>query len=125
MSTQAEKVLVPALVGLEVSDAHELAFEARVVVVSADPDVPLPVAGTVVAQAPSAGTRVAPAHPVVVAVDTGAAVGAVAAAASSPPPRPDRATRRAPRHRPEPHPVAGGPVMVEHVAGVGDDDISG
>lgn len=71
MSTQEEKVLVPALVGLEVSDAHELAFEARVVVVSADPDVPLPVAGTVVAQAPSAGTRVAPAHPVVVAVDTG------------------------------------------------------
>jgi beta-lactam-binding protein with PASTA domain len=71
VSTQEEKVLVPALVGLEVSDAHELAFEARVVVVSADPDVPLPVAGTVVAQAPSAGTRVAPAHPVVVAVDTG------------------------------------------------------
>jgi beta-lactam-binding protein with PASTA domain len=71
VSDPEEKVLVPALVGLEVSDAHELAFEARVVVVTADPDEPLPVTGTVVAQTPSAGTRVAPAHPVAIAVDTG------------------------------------------------------
>lgn len=69
MSDQEEKVLVPALVGLEVSDAHELAFEARVVVVAADPDKPLPVTGIVTAQAPSAGTRVAPAHAVAIAVD--------------------------------------------------------
>ncbi|WP_345602379.1 PASTA domain-containing protein [Pseudonocardia adelaidensis] len=71
MSGQEEKVLVPALVGLEVSDAHELAFEARVVVVTADPDEPLPLTGTVVAQTPGAGTRVDPAHPVAIAVEAG------------------------------------------------------
>jgi hypothetical protein len=71
VSDQEEKVLVPALVGLQVSEAHELAFEARVVVVAADPDEPLPVTGTVIAQAPGAGTRVAPAHPVAIAVETG------------------------------------------------------
>ncbi|MGH3585840.1 MAG: hypothetical protein ACRDQ0_05915 [Pseudonocardia sp.] len=70
MSDQ-EKVLVPALVGLEVGDAHELAFTARVVVVAPDPAVPLPTAGVVTAQQPSAGTRVEPAHPIVVAVDPG------------------------------------------------------
>lgn len=62
---------MPALVGLEVGEAHELAFEARVVIVTADPDEPLPVTGTVVAQTPSAGTRVAPAAPVAIAVDKG------------------------------------------------------
>jgi beta-lactam-binding protein with PASTA domain len=66
-----EKVLVPALVGLEVGDAHQLAFEARVVVVGPDPATPLPVAGVVIAQEPTAGTRVEPAHQVVIAVDTG------------------------------------------------------
>jgi hypothetical protein len=66
-----EKVLVPALVGLEVGDAHELAFSARVVAVAADPTVPLPVAGIVTAQEPSAGTRVDPADPVVIAVSSG------------------------------------------------------
>jgi hypothetical protein len=71
VSDPEEKVLVPALVGLEVSDAHALAFEARVVVVTADPDEPLPVTGVVTAQTPSAGTRVAPAHPVAIAVDNG------------------------------------------------------
>jgi beta-lactam-binding protein with PASTA domain len=71
VSEPEEKVLVPALVGLDVSDAHELAFEARVVVVTADPDEPLPVTGTVIAQTPSAGTRVPPAAPVAIAVDKG------------------------------------------------------
>ncbi|TWF79216.1 PASTA domain-containing protein [Pseudonocardia hierapolitana] len=71
MSEREDKVLVPALVGLDVSDAHELAFEARVVVVAADPDEPLPATGVIIAQAPAAGTRVAPAHPVAVAVETG------------------------------------------------------
>jgi beta-lactam-binding protein with PASTA domain len=66
-----EKVLVPALVGLEVGDAHQLAFEARVVVVGPDPATPLPVAGVVTAQQPGAGTRVEPAHQVVVMVDPG------------------------------------------------------
>ena len=78
MSGQEEKVLVPALVGLEVSAAHELAFEARVVVVAADPDDPLPATGVVTAQAPAAGTRVNP-------------------AAGSPHPRQGRATRTARR----------------------------
>jgi hypothetical protein len=66
-----EKVLVPALVGLEVGDAHELAFSARVVAVAADPAIPLPVAGIVTAQEPGAGTRVDPADPVVIAVSSG------------------------------------------------------
>jgi beta-lactam-binding protein with PASTA domain len=90
VSGQEEKVLVPALVGLEVSDAHELAFEARVVVVTADPDEPLPLRGTVVAQTPSAGTRVAPAHPVAIAVDTGGGGGGGGGGRrlSTPPPGP-------------------------------------
>ena len=71
MSVLEEKVLVPALVGLEVTDALELAFEARVAVVTADPDEPIPVTGTVIAQTPDAGTRVAPADPVAIAVDAG------------------------------------------------------
>jgi beta-lactam-binding protein with PASTA domain len=84
-----EKVLVPALVGLEVSDAHELAFEARVVLVTADPDEPLPVMGTVIAQTPSAGTRVAPAQPVAIAVDTGGGGGGGGGRKlSTPPPSP-------------------------------------
>ncbi|HYH30618.1 MAG TPA: PASTA domain-containing protein [Pseudonocardia sp.] len=66
-----EKVLVPALIGLEVGDAHELAFAARVVAVAADPATPLPTAGVVTAQEPSAGTRVDPAHAVAIAVDPG------------------------------------------------------
>ena len=70
MSAQ-EKVLVPALVGLEVSDAHEVAFAARVVAVAVDPAAPLPVAGVVTAQAPSAGTRVEPGASVEIAVESG------------------------------------------------------
>jgi hypothetical protein len=66
-----EKVLVPALVGLEVGDAHELAFAARVVAVTADPATPLPAAGVVTAQEPGAGTRVDPAATVAIAVDAG------------------------------------------------------
>lgn len=69
MSAHEEKVLVPALVGLEVGDAHELAFEARVVAVAADPAEPLPATGVVTAQAPGAGTRVDPAAAVAIAVD--------------------------------------------------------
>jgi beta-lactam-binding protein with PASTA domain len=84
-----EKVLVPALVGLELSDAHELAFEARVVLVAADPDEPLPLTGTVVAQAPRAGTRVAPAHAVAIAVETaGGGGGGGGRRLTTPPPGP-------------------------------------
>jgi beta-lactam-binding protein with PASTA domain len=86
---QEEKVLVPALVGLEVSDAHELAFEARVVVVAADPDEPLPAAGIVTAQAPTAGTRVDPAAAVAVAVDAqGGGGGGGGRRLKTPPPGP-------------------------------------
>jgi hypothetical protein len=70
-----EKVLVPALVGLEVGDAHELAFAARVVAVAADPASPLPTAGVVTAQEPGAGTRVAPADAIAITVDPGPAGG--------------------------------------------------
>lgn len=89
MSGQEQKVLVPALVGLDVSDAHELAFEARVVVVAADPDEPLPLTGTVVAQSPIAGTRVEPAHPVVIAVESrGGGGGGGGRRLTTPPPGP-------------------------------------
>lgn len=86
MSGQEEKVLVPALVGLEVSAAHELAFEARVVVVAADPDDPLPTTGVVTAQAPTAGTRVHPAAAVAVAVDPGGGGGGGGGRRLTPPP---------------------------------------
>lgn len=64
-----EEVLVPALVGLDVQDAHELAFTARVVVVSGEPEGELPTTGTVIAQQPVAGTRTAPAASVEVLVE--------------------------------------------------------
>lgn len=64
-----DKVLVPALVGLDVREAHELAFAARVVAVTADPTTPLPISGIVTAQAPGAGARVAPADPVAINVE--------------------------------------------------------
>jgi beta-lactam-binding protein with PASTA domain len=86
VSGQEEKVLVPALVGLEVSAAHELAFEARVVVVAADPDDPLPATGVVTAQAPAAGTRVNPAAAVAVAVDPGGGGGGGGGRRLTPPP---------------------------------------
>ncbi len=81
---------MPALVGLEVGDAHELAFEARVVVVAADPDEPLPATGTVIAQTPTAGTRVAPAHPVAIAVQSkgGGGGGGGGRRLTTPPPGP-------------------------------------
>ena len=79
---------MPALVGLEVSDAHELAFEARVVVVAADPDQPLPVTGIVTAQAPIAGTRVNPAAAVAVAVDAAGGGGGGGRRLKTPPPGP-------------------------------------
>jgi hypothetical protein len=69
MVGEQERVSVPALVGLEVREAHELAFTARVVAVAADPAEPLPVSGVVIAQLPGAGSRVAPAHPVTIAVE--------------------------------------------------------
>ncbi|GAA3080455.1 hypothetical protein GCM10010464_50670 [Pseudonocardia yunnanensis] len=83
-----EKVLVPALVGLEVSDAHQLAFTARVVAVAPDPDNPLPITGTVTAQAPAPGTRVVPAAPVVIAVDPGGSGGGGGGSLVEPPPGP-------------------------------------
>jgi hypothetical protein len=64
-----EKVLVPALVGLDVAEAHELAFRARVVAVAADPDEELPVAGVITDQQPRAGCRVTPAASVAVIVE--------------------------------------------------------
>ena len=63
--------VVPALVGLDVGDANDLAMGAGVVVVSADPVDPLPATGTVTAQTPLAGFGVPPASPVSVLVDPG------------------------------------------------------
>jgi beta-lactam-binding protein with PASTA domain len=81
-----QKVLVPALVGLGVQDAHALARTAEVVVVSAEPDGDLPVTGTVSAQQPGAGTRVEPATPVAVLVEQDDPGGGRGVAA--PPPEP-------------------------------------
>lgn len=60
---------VPALVGLPIGDAHTLATEVGVVVVSADPDDPLPVSGTVTAQQPLGGISVPVASSVQVLVE--------------------------------------------------------
>jgi beta-lactam-binding protein with PASTA domain len=69
--TGPEHVLVPALVGLDIADAHELALTARVAVVGEDPDVPLPLSGVVTAQEPGAGTQVYPGDPVMIRVIDG------------------------------------------------------
>ncbi len=61
--------VVPALVGLAVGDAHDLAMGAGVVIVSADPVDPLPTTGTVTAQTPLAGFSVPPASAVSVLVE--------------------------------------------------------
>ncbi|WP_300011621.1 PASTA domain-containing protein [Pseudonocardia sp.] len=63
--------LVPALVGLEISDAHTLAVDARVVLVDPDPGLQLPVTGVVTAQRPPAGTQVEPGDTVAVHVGFG------------------------------------------------------
>ena len=62
---------VPALVGLDLADANELAFASRVMLVSADPGEDLPPTGVVVHQEPLAGIQVEPAQPVVVTVGGG------------------------------------------------------
>jgi beta-lactam-binding protein with PASTA domain len=62
---------VPTLVGLELLDAHALAFAARVTVVSAQPDGVLPDSGVVSTQEPPPGTPVWAASPVKVTVARG------------------------------------------------------
>jgi hypothetical protein len=66
-----DTVLVPALVGLDLADAHALAMDARVVIASADPANPLPTTGVVTAQEPAAGLKAEPADTVLVVVDEG------------------------------------------------------
>ena len=75
--TAASHVLVPALVGLDLADAHELAMTAGVVLVSADPDG-MPTTGVVSAQDPMAGTQVDPADSVAVLVERRGRGGGVA-----------------------------------------------
>ncbi|WP_214401118.1 PASTA domain-containing protein [Pseudonocardia lacus] len=64
-------MLVPALVGLTLIDAHAPALRARLVLASADPTRPLPIAGVVVDQQPAAGLKPDPADTVRVVVDEG------------------------------------------------------
>lgn len=71
MDSSEEHVLVPALVGLPVVDAHALALEARVVTVSGDPDTPPALAGMVVAQDPLGGTQVRPGDAITIWVEAG------------------------------------------------------
>ncbi len=63
--------MVPALVGLDIAAAHDLAMGAGVVIVSGDPVEPLPPTGTVTAQTPLAGLSVPPASSVSVLIDPG------------------------------------------------------
>lgn len=51
-------VLVPALVGLDATQAHEVAMAARLVAVDPEPDTPPTLSGTVVAQQPRPGERI-------------------------------------------------------------------
>jgi beta-lactam-binding protein with PASTA domain len=81
-----QTVPVPALVGLPIGDAHALATEAGVVVVSADPDDPLPQSGTVTAQQPLGGISVPAASTVQVLVERGGGGGGTPAVV--PPPEP-------------------------------------
>lgn len=82
---EEQTVPVPALVGLTIGEAHTLATEAGVVVVSADPDDPLPTSGTVTAQQPLGGITVPAASSVQVLVERGGGGGSPVAA---PPPEP-------------------------------------
>ncbi|WP_219417042.1 PASTA domain-containing protein [Pseudonocardia nigra] len=68
--TEAAKALVPALVGLDVAQAHELAMSARVAVVGPDPDITLPLDGVVTGQQPLAGIEIPAGDPVTVWVET-------------------------------------------------------
>jgi hypothetical protein len=67
--SEAARVPVPALVGLAVAEAHELAMSARLAVVGPDPDVTLPLDGLVTAQAPLAGNEIPAGDPVTVWVE--------------------------------------------------------
>lgn len=80
-----DAVLVPALVGLEIGEAHALALSARVVVVSADPVDPLPATGVVSAQQPLAGIAVPAATAVEVLVESGGGGGGGSVGAPVPP----------------------------------------
>lgn len=62
-------VLVPALVGLDAADAHDLATSAGVVAVDPTSDGTPTLTGTVTAQDPQAGTRVEPGSPVTVWIE--------------------------------------------------------
>ena len=67
----SETVTVPLLIGLDVREAHERAFVARLVAVTADPARPLPLSGVVTAQLPAPGTRVPPTDAVAIVVEGG------------------------------------------------------
>jgi len=69
MDSNDEHVPVPALVGLEVVDAHALALDARVVTVSGDPDTPPALSGVVVAQDPLGGFSVRPGDAITIWVE--------------------------------------------------------
>ncbi len=79
-------VPIPALVGLPIGEAHALATGAGVVIVSADPDDPLPDSGVVIAQTPLGGVSVPVASPVNVLVERGGGGGGSPVAV--PPPDP-------------------------------------
>lgn len=55
---QPQRVLVPALVGLDVADAHQMALHAGLLAVGPDLDTPPPIAGVVIRQDPQAGRQI-------------------------------------------------------------------
>jgi beta-lactam-binding protein with PASTA domain len=65
-----QEVVVPALVGLTLRDAEDLAGQAGLVLASADPIAPLPPTGTVSAQQPLAGLQVPAGEEITVVVET-------------------------------------------------------
>lgn len=79
---QPEKVLVPALVGLDMSDATRLAFTAGVAL---DPITGPAMTGAVTGQQPLAGTQVEPGSAVQITVDESGGGGGGGAALVPPP----------------------------------------
>ncbi|GAA5174649.1 hypothetical protein GCM10023321_78940 [Pseudonocardia eucalypti] len=63
--------VVPALVGLPATAAHDKALDAHLLAVDQDPSHKASVVGTVTAQDPAAGSYLEPGHKVLIWVSTG------------------------------------------------------
>ncbi|MDQ3154110.1 MAG: PASTA domain-containing protein [Actinomycetota bacterium] len=68
---EPELVPVPALVGLDAAQVHDVALAARLVAVDPDPDTPPTTSGVVARQHPAAGTRVPAGEAITIWIDPG------------------------------------------------------